>query len=164
MLPLKVIVGEEVSTTSGHVIGLFLKQPIRAGLSVKETIYRIRDQSGLVYLPHPFDRVRSTHLSSRDLEEVAKEVDMVEVFNSRNLFDKANRQALDYAQANGRLQTAGSDAHIPSEVGRSYVEMSDFADAREFLASLQSGRVEGCKTSLTVRAYIKFRKRLRGIS
>jgi predicted metal-dependent phosphoesterase TrpH len=164
VLTLKVIVGEEVSTKSGHVIGLFLKEPIRAGLSVTETIRRIRDQGGLVYLPHPFDRVRSTHLTSSELEEVAQEVDMVEVFNSRNLLNKANRQALDYAEANKRLQTAGSDAHIPSEVGRSYVEMAVFSNAEEFLAKLEAARVQGRKTPLAVRAYIKVRKRLRGIS
>jgi predicted metal-dependent phosphoesterase TrpH len=164
LLPLRVIVGEEISTQSGHVIGLFLKKPIPPGLSVKETIARIREQEGLVYLPHPFDRVRSSHLTSSELEELADDVDMVEVFNSRNLFEEANRQARDYARAKNRLQTAGSDAHIPSEVGRSYVEMAVFSNAEEFLAQLQAARLQGRKTPLTVRAYIKLRKRLRGIS
>jgi len=162
-LPLTVIVGEEVSTRSGHLIGLFLTEAIPPGLSVAETIARIREQAGLVYLPHPFDRVRSSHMNEAELAAAANQVDMVEVFNSRNLFDAANRQALAYAQAHNRLQTVGSDAHIATEVGRSYVEMAPFANAGEFLANLQGARLRGRKTSLAVRAWIKLRKRLRGI-
>jgi predicted metal-dependent phosphoesterase TrpH len=160
-LPLTVIVGEEVSTQSGHVIGLFLKEPIPPGLSVVETIARIREQEGLVYLPHPFDRVRSSHISEAELETVADQVDMVEVFNSRNLFEEANRRALAYAETHNRLQTVGSDAHIPTEVGRSYIEMAPFANAEEFLANLHAACLRGRKTSLAVRAWIKLRKKWR---
>jgi predicted metal-dependent phosphoesterase TrpH len=162
-LPFTVIVGEEVSTRSGHVIGLFLKKPIPPKLSVAETIACIREQGGLVYLPHPFDRVRSSHLSAAELTEVADQVDMVEVFNSRNLFEEANQKALDYARANQRWQTVGSDAHIVGEVGRSSVEMPAFANAEEFLTNLQGARLLGKRTPLRVRAYIKLRKKLRGI-
>jgi predicted metal-dependent phosphoesterase TrpH len=162
-LPLTVIVGEEVSTQSGHVICLFLKESIPSGLSVAETIARIREQDGLVYLPHPFDRVRSAHLSEAELAAVADQVDMVEVFNSRNLFEEANRRALAYAHAHNRPQTVGSDAHIPSEVGRSYVEMAPFATAEEFLANLRAARLQGRKTPLAVRGWIKLRKKWRGI-
>jgi predicted metal-dependent phosphoesterase TrpH len=162
-LPFTVIVGEEVSTQSGHLIGLFLKKTIPPGRSVTETIARIREQGGLVYLPHPFDRVRSSHMSEDELNAVADQVDMVEVFNSRNLFHAANRQALDFANTTHRLHTAGSDAHIATEVGRSYVEMEPFTSTEEFLVNLQGARLLGRRTSLTVRAWIKLRKRLRGI-
>ncbi len=163
VLPLPVIVGEEVSTCSGHVIGLFLKEAICPGLLVEETILRIRDQGGLVCLPHPFDRVRSSHLTEAELNAAASLVDMVEVFNSRNLFEQANRQALVYARAYDKLQTVGSDAHSAAEVGRSYVEMAAFSSAQEFLANLQGAHLRGRKTSVARRAWMKLRKRLRGI-
>lgn len=162
-LPLTVIVGEEVSTRSGHVIGLFLKEVIPPGRSVEETILRIRDQGGLVCIPHPFDRVRSSYISEAELDAVADQVDMIEVFNSRNLFPVANQQALAFAEKTDRLQSVGSDAHIPSEVGRSYVEMAPFSTPEELLANLENARLNGRKTPLTVRAWIKLRKKLRGI-
>ncbi|HWT78614.1 MAG TPA: PHP-associated domain-containing protein [Candidatus Acidoferrum sp.] len=162
-LPFPVIVGEEVSTRSGHLIGLFLKETIPPGLSMMETIARIRDQHGLVYLPHPFDRVRSSHIGDVELEQVAGLVDMVEVFNSRNLFAEANRQALALAQTRQSLQTVGSDAHSASEVGNSFVEMAPFSGAEEFLLNLRGGHLHGRKTSLGWRAIMKLRKRLRGI-
>jgi len=163
LLPLTAIVAEEVSTRSGHVIGLFLTASIPAGLPVPETITRIRDQGGLVCIPHPFDRVRSSHISEAQLDVVASQIDMVEVFNSRNLFEEANRRALAFARAKGRLQTVGSDAHVVGEVGRSYVEMAPFSSSEEFLANLRDARLHGRRTPLTVRAWIKLRKKLRGI-
>lgn len=164
VLDLAVIVGEEVSTRSGHLIGLFLTELVPSGLSVSETIAHIRGQGGLVYLPHPFDRVRSAHMSERELEAVAEQVDVVEVFNSRNLFPQANRRALAFARETRRREAVGSDAHIPLEVGRSYVEMLPFSSSEEFLANLTGARLHGRRTPLTVRAWIKLRKELRGIS
>jgi hypothetical protein len=161
VLPFPVIVGEEVSTQSGHVIGLFLKEPVPAGRSVAETIGRIRDQGGLVYLPHPFDRVRSSHLSEEELVAVAGQVDMVEVFNSRNLFDAANREALAYARSAQRVHAVGSDAHSAAEVGKSYVEMAPFATPGEFLANLRGASLRARRTPLAVRALVKLRRRLR---
>ncbi len=162
-LPLTVIVGEEVSTRSGHLIGLFLTEAIPPGRSVEETIRRIREQGGLVCIPHPFDRVRSSYISETELDAVAEQVDMVEIFNSRNLFPVANRQALAFAVKTCRLQTVGSDAHIASEVGRSYAEMAPFSTPKELLVNLQTARLHGRRTPLSVRAWIKLRKRLRGI-
>ncbi len=162
MLPFPVIVGEEVSTQSGHVIGLFLRDTVPPGLSVAETIGRIRDQGGLVCLPHPFDRVRSSHLTEAELAAVAGQVDMVEVFNSRNLFDGANRAALAYARASHRVHAVGSDAHSAAEVGKSYVEMAPFATPEQFLANLRGASVRTRRTPLALRALVKLRRRLRG--
>ena len=163
-LPFQVIVGEEVTTASGHLIGLFLKSWIPPGLSVAETIDRIRDQGGLVYLPHPFDRVRSGHMSPGELQKLANRFDMVEVFNSRNLFDDANHRAAVFAASHSLLCTVGSDAHIPHEVGRSSLEMKPFSGADEFRVNLKQARLTTRKTPLGVRALIKVRKKLAGIS
>jgi predicted metal-dependent phosphoesterase TrpH len=163
-LPLQVIVGEEVTTASGHLIGLFLKHWVPPGLSVSETIDRIHDQGGLVYLPHPFDRVRSGYMSSTELQESANRFDMVEVFNSRNLFDDTNHKAAAFADSHSLLRTVGSDAHIPHEVGRSSVEIKEFSGPEEFLHNLSDARLTGRKTPLGVRALIKLRKKIAGMS
>jgi predicted metal-dependent phosphoesterase TrpH len=163
-LPLQVVVGEEVTTASGHLIGLFLKHWIPPGLTVDETIQRIRDQGGLVCLPHPFDRVRSGYISSTQLEELANRFDMVEVFNSRNLFDDANNKASAFAESHSLLRTVGSDAHIPHEVGRSSVEIRAFSGPQEFLVNLREARLSGHKTPLAVRVLIKLRKKIARMS
>lgn len=163
-LPLQVIVGEEVTTASGHLIGLFLKYWIPPGLSVPETIRRIRDQGGLVYLPHPFDRVRQGYIDEGELASVARDIDIVEVFNSRNYFQRANVQAAHYARRHAKLRAVGSDAHVPSEVGRSYVEMQPFTEAADFLSNLRNIRLHTRKTSLMRRGLIKLRKKWAGIS
>jgi predicted metal-dependent phosphoesterase TrpH len=163
-LDLTVVVGEEVSTRSGHLIGLFLTEPVPPGLSMTETIARIRGQGGVVYLPHPFDRVRSAHLDEDELRDVGPHVDVVEVFNSRNLFPESNRRALAFAQATRRLQAVGSDSHVPSEVGRSYVEVAPFSSSEEFLVNLGRARLRRRRTPLAIRAWIKLRKKLRGLS
>jgi predicted metal-dependent phosphoesterase TrpH len=163
-LPLQVIVGEEVTTTSGHLIGLFLKRWIPPGLSVSATIERIRDQGGLVYLPHPFDTVRSGRITEAELDDVANQIDMVEVFNSRNLFADANRKASEFANSHSILRTVGSDAHIPHEIGRSSLEMKSFSGPDEFLVNLNQTRLATRRTPLTVRAWIKFWKKWAGCS
>jgi len=163
-LPFEVIVGEEVTTASGHLIGLFLKHWISPGLSVAETIDRIQDQGGLVYLPHPFDRIRSGYMNPSELEELANRFDMVEIFNSRNLFGDANHKASAFAESHSLLRTVGSDAHIPHEVGRSSVEMRAFSGPDEFRVNLKHARLMTRRTPLAVRALIKVRKKFAGIS
>jgi predicted metal-dependent phosphoesterase TrpH len=164
VLELTVVVGEEVSTRSGHLIGLFLTEAVPPGLRVSETIARIRGQGGVVYLPHPFDRVRSAHMSEDELHAIAADIDVVEVFNSRNLFSESNRRALAFAQATRRLHAVGSDAHVPSEVGRSHVEIAPFSSSEEFLANLGRARLCRRRTPLAIRAWIKVRKKLRGLA
>ena len=163
-LPFEVIVGEEVTTASGHLIGLFLKHWIPPGLSVAETIDRIQDQGGLVYLPHPFDRIRSGYMNPSELEELANRFDMVEIFNSRNLFGDANHKASAFAESHSLLRTVGTDAHIPHEVGRSSVEMRAFSGPDEFRVNLKHARLMTRRTPLGVRALIKVRKKFAGIS
>ncbi len=163
-LPLLVILGEEITTRAGHLIGLFLRESVPPRLSLAETIARIREQDGVVYLPHPFDRVRSARAGGGELEALAEQFDVVEVFNSRNLFPSANRLALAFARGSRRLAAAASDAHVPSEVGRSHVEMAPFSSAAEFRAALHSARLKPARTPLRVRAWTKLRKTLRGVS
>lgn len=119
----RVIVGEEMASRQGDIVGLFLSREIPGGLDVWETIALIRDQGGLVYLPHPFDRFRRATMDSAVVEEVANLVDVVEVANGRALTTSANPLALDLAARHGKRLGAGSDAHFPGELGRCYLEL-----------------------------------------
>jgi predicted metal-dependent phosphoesterase TrpH len=142
----RVVVGEEVRTAAGEIIGLFLSERLPFGMKPAEAVAAIRGQGGLVYVPHPFDPVR--HCLAEDaLEGLAADggLDAVEVLNAKVSLDHLNRRAHDFAATHGLPGGAGSDAHVASAVGAAYVEMPDFDDASpaSFLQSLRAGRVVG---------------------
>jgi len=153
--PLRVIVGEEINTRDGEVIGLFLQKAIPPGLPFEETAARVRDQGGVIYVPHPFSRNRMRHLRRSVLERSVPMVDAVEVFNAREAFAADNARALAFAIRHGVAGGAGSDAHRPNEIGRAYVEIPDFATRDEFLVSLKAGLVSG--TLSGIRAHLRTR-------
>jgi predicted metal-dependent phosphoesterase TrpH len=138
----RVIVGEEVRTAEGEVLGLFLTEEIPGGLSAEETISRIKHQGGLVGLPHPYDSMRFG-LDEQAREALISQVDFVEALNSRIVFGVHNKHAEEFARRHDLPMSAASDAHSPREVGRSYVEMRPFDGPEEFLKSLRSGRLVG---------------------
>ena len=108
--PSRIIVGEEIHTTAGEIAGLFLKETIPPGLSPLETIERIKEQGGLVYLPHPFDHMRGSVLDRQTLDEIWEKIDIVETFNSRNAFPWNNWKSENFARKKGILTAVGSDA------------------------------------------------------
>jgi predicted metal-dependent phosphoesterase TrpH len=150
--PFFVIPGEEIKTTHGEIIGLFLKEWIPPKLSPKETIARIREQDGVVYVPHPFDRVRGSRISEEQLESIAGDIDVLEVFNARNALPRFNRRALEYARRKRLLMGAGSDAHTYAEYGSAYVEMPRFDDVQSFREALPEGVWHGRLSSPLVHA------------
>jgi predicted metal-dependent phosphoesterase TrpH len=133
------IIGEEILTTEGELIGLFLKQQVPARLSPEETVAAIKEQGGLVYLEHPYDTSRR-HLREEAIERIADKIDIVEVFNGRSQ-PEANRLAAELRSTLGVAAGAGSDAHTLREIGSVYVEMEAFDGAHDFLAKLQIGKV-----------------------
>jgi hypothetical protein len=139
----RVVVGEEVRTASGEIIGLFLTERIPYVLPVPEVIARIRAQEGVVYAPHPYDPERSG--LGRRLDELcaAGDVDVIEAFNAKNPHDEHNRMAAETARRFGLPAAAGSDAHDPPGIGAAYLEMPDFDGPKEFLAALHDARVVG---------------------
>lgn len=145
--PFKVIVGEEILTSSGEVMGYFLKEGIPRGLPVRDTVRLVREQGGLVCVPHPFDRMRGSTLRRHSLEEILPEVDIIETLNARALLRRCNLAAERCAVERGLPASAGSDAHTPGEIGSAYVEMPDFEDAQGFLSALAKGKVCGDVTS-----------------
>jgi len=140
--PFRVILGEEICSREGEVIGLFLKEEIAPGLSARETVERIRAQSGLVSLPHPLDRFRGG-IGAERLAELAPEVDIIEVMNARTTVGQDNDKAARVAEENGLVGVAVTDAHSPWEMGRAYVEAPVFEGPQEFLEALRWGRLVG---------------------
>jgi predicted metal-dependent phosphoesterase TrpH len=141
---IRIIPAEEIMTTAGEIIGLFLTQEIPPGLAPMEAITRIKAQGGIVYLPHPFDHFRrSSRMEPAALKEIAPHVDAVEVLNARNLWSRDDLHARAWATERSLPMGAGSDAHTPHEIGTAYVELDDFTSPAAFLESLRKARIGG---------------------
>jgi predicted metal-dependent phosphoesterase TrpH len=138
---LLVIPGEEVKTAGqGEVIGLFLSEEIPRGLSFAETVEAIRAQGGLVYVPHPFDRLHAIP-DAATLHRHVAEIDVFEVYNARLLFEAYNDEAVRFARKYNLTAGAGSDAHVLQGVGTGAVRMRRFEGPEEFLVSLRSAEI-----------------------
>ena len=136
-----VIPGEEVKTDGqGEVIGLFLKEEIPRGMSFSDTVAAIKAQGGLVYLPHPFDRMHSIPKPST-LHRHLADIDVFEVYNARLLFEAYNDEALRFARKYNLTMGAGSDAHVPQGLATGGLRMRAFEGAEEFLLSLRSAEI-----------------------
>ncbi len=136
-----VIPGEEVKTDDqGEVIGLFLREEIPRGMSFSETVAAIREQEGVVYLPHPFDRMHAIPFPAT-LHRHLHELDVLEVYNARLLFEGYNDEALRFARKYGLPAGAGSDAHVLQGVGTGALRMRSFQGPEEFLLSLRTAEV-----------------------
>jgi predicted metal-dependent phosphoesterase TrpH len=152
--PFKVIVGEEILTSRGEIIGYFLTEKIPPRLSPEETVARIKAQGGLACIPHPFDRFRSgAKLRNHTLEKIIANIDLIEVFNSRTMLLRDSARALELARRHDLPATAGSDAHIVQEVGSTYMEIPEFNDAEQFRQALKQGQVFGHRTNPLIHFY-----------
>jgi hypothetical protein len=144
----KVIVGEEVKTADqGEVIGLFIEEKIPRGMSLEETIAEIRRQGGLVYVPHPFDRLHSVP-DYEHLLDIVEEIDILEVFNPRVAFSAFNEEAERFAGKYRIVPGAGSDSHVAQGLGSVRIRMRDFDGPEEFLESLRDADILGRPSSL----------------
>jgi hypothetical protein len=153
---IKVIVAEEIKTKDqGEVIGLFIEEKIPRGLSLEETIGRIKDQGGLVYVPHPFDRMHSVP-DYEHLLNVVEEIDAIEVFNPRVAFSSFNEEAQRFAAKYRIVAGAGSDSHVPQGLGSVKIAMRDFDGPEEFLESLRSADIIRKPSSLLYVQALKF--------
>jgi predicted metal-dependent phosphoesterase TrpH/glycosyltransferase involved in cell wall biosynthesis len=153
---LKVIVGEEVKTADqGEVIGLFIEERVPRGMSLPETIAEIKRQGGLVYVPHPFDRLHSVP-DYEHLLPVLDDVDAIEVFNPRVAITEFNDEAARFAAKYRIPAGAGSDAHVPQGLGSVRIRMRDFNGAEEFLESLRDADIVRNPASLLYVQALKF--------
>ena len=152
--PFTIIIGEEVLTSCGEIIGLFLTEEIPPHLSPEETVARIKAQGGLVCIPHPFDRFRPhSRLRRNALEKIIPDVDLIEVFNSRTFLRQDSARALQLAQSQGLPGTVGSDAHVVREIGRSFMDLPEFNDAEQFRLALGQGKIFTQRASPLVHFY-----------
>ena len=114
----KVIVGSEISTERGEIIGLFLEEEIKPG-NVQEVIAEVKEQNGIIVIPHPFDALR--HSAFQPTDEDAKFIDCIEGFNSRCVFQEYNKKAVEFAMRHRLATTAGSDTHFGWEIGNAFI-------------------------------------------
>jgi len=143
-LACRVVIGQEVRTQRGEIIGLFLTGRIPTGLAPHDVCRRIRDQGGIVYVPHPFDPMRAA-LDGAVLRELVDDglIDAMEGRNAKTSLEHRNASAVAFAREHGLAIGAGSDAHVPEALGAAYVEMPNFSNAGDFLAALWSGVLAG---------------------
>lgn len=142
---LTVIVGEEISTAEGEIIGLFLDQKIEPGLTPEETVRQIQKQGGLVLLPHGFDPLKRYRLQPDARERIEKEIDIIEAFNARVSRPRWNNVAAQWAAERDMLMSAGSDAHRLADIGEAWVEVgkSPIDGPEDLLAALYDASPSG---------------------
>ncbi|MFW6057108.1 MAG: PHP domain-containing protein [Chloroflexota bacterium] len=150
---ISVIIGAEIMTDKGEVIGLFLREEIRSR-RLMDVIAEIRSQDGLVIVPHPFDALRSSAFPITD--DLAPAVDAIEGLNARCILGRYNRQAVNFATRHGLAVVGGSDAHYPGEVGAAGV-ITDSPDIRQAILDRRV-TLFGNRTSLFNHARTKVRK------
>jgi len=149
---LVVIVGEEINTADGDLIAVFLERAVAPGMSARETIDAIREQAGLVGIPHPFDRFRGSMLKDPRLEAMAPLVDWVEAHNARVVGGSGNEQAAKFALEMGLPGIAVSDAHSVIEVGVAYTALEgDPSTAEGLMAALTNVSLVPGRASYIVR-------------
>lgn len=124
---LKIIIGSEISTDRGDVIGLFLSEEINL-TDFYGVISEIKDQNGIIIIPHPFDESRHSALYPTD--EDIKYIDCIEGFNSRCIAQQYNNKAIEFGKKHKIPITAGSDAHFANEIGNAGI-IIDSEDLRE---------------------------------
>jgi predicted metal-dependent phosphoesterase TrpH len=149
---LTVIVGEEVSTSDGEVVGIFLQRTIPRGLTADQTADEIHAQGGLVSIPHPFDPFRPSHIQRGPLERLAAagKIDMIEVFNSRVTFSRHNEEAAEFAARYAIPGIACSDSHSAFEVAMSFNALPAFSTADELREGLAENEWHGTRSTVLI--------------
>ncbi len=154
--PVKVIVAEEVKTAEqGEVIGLFIEEKIPRGLTLEETVAEIKRQGGLVYVPHPFDRMHAVP-DYQHLLRILDDVDAIEVFNPRVAIGAFNAEAVRFAAKYRIVAGAGSDSHVAQGLGSVRIRMRNFDGPQEFLQSLRDADIVTRPSSLLYVQALKF--------
>jgi len=144
----RIIVGEEIDTGEGEIAGIFLKERIPPHMGIFDTISALKEQKATIYLPHPFDKGRPI-LHTSKLIDFATTIDIVECYNSKVKKLRYNAMAHKFAEKNGCLKGAGSDAHLPCEIGAAYVILPQICICQEaFIAALNRALIRGRRQRL----------------
>jgi hypothetical protein len=134
----RIIVGEEISTTAGDIIGLYLKEVVPGGLELRQAVNHIRRQDGLVYIPHPFETLRQG-LNLGALDSIAKEVDIIEIYNGRAVFQNRSQRAITWSIKHRIPGAAASDAHGNAGWSKTYTILKAMPQRYTLSALLQQG-------------------------
>lgn len=133
----KIIVGEEILTKNGEIIGLFLKEKIKKGLTLEETISLIKKQNGLCLIPHPYS-IRRHGIGEKRLFEIYKSIDLIEGYNARAIVGISNKSTMAFAKRTGIAYSVGSDAHSFKGLGQTYNLISDFPTRANLVGQLKN--------------------------
>ena len=153
----QIIVGEEIMTQKGEIIGLYLKEPVPPELSLSEAVARIKEQGGLVYIPHPFEIVRKG-LHPADLESIEGLIDVIEVCNGRAMSQNRASQAVVWAKLNHVIGAASSDAHGFRGLGKTYTTVQAIPTKDSLVTLLKSGVPTTDRPSLRALLYPKYNR------
>jgi predicted metal-dependent phosphoesterase TrpH len=152
-----IIVGEEIMTTAGEIIGLYLAEVIKPGLTPLETVKQIKDKGGIVYIPHPFETVRKG-LHPGVLEELADYIDIIEVCNGRAFFQNRSAQAVVWAKMNHKLAAASSDAHGYKGLGKTFTSLEEMPSAETLLGLFTNATPITDRPAIRTLLYPKYNK------
>lgn len=140
-----IIIGEEIFTSEGEIIGLFLTKKIEPGLTAKETIKLIKEQGGMVYIPHPYDPNREkTVLDRKIIEENIKKIDFIEGHNGRNICTKTSEKQLEIVSDLSARMINGSDAHTFYELGRNFCYIDSY-EKEHFIRNIEKANFHKSK-------------------
>ncbi|HSD55772.1 MAG TPA: PHP domain-containing protein [Candidatus Saccharimonadales bacterium] len=153
----KIIVGEEITTKVGEVVGLFLSKTVPPNLGLAETVEHIREQGGVVYIPHPFETVRKG-ISEDDLTSIADEVDIMEVHNGRAIFQNRSIDAQAWADLHSVPGVASSDSHGFVGWGKTYTEVSEMPTVDNIVNVLKNAEYHYASPGLSGILYPKFNR------
>lgn len=153
----RIIVGEEIMSTGGEIIGLYLKERVKPGLTPQETVKQIREQGGIVYIPHPFESVRKG-LHPAVLEELIDYIDVIEVCNGRAFLQNRSAQTFMWAKLNHVIGASSSDAHGIRGLGKTYTRVKTLPTSEDLLKVLAHGTPVTEPPSLRALLYPKFHK------
>ena len=132
----RIIVGEEIMTSRGEIIGLYLTETVPGGLTPEETIEKIKAQGGIVYVPHPFETIRSG-LPPHILESIATSIDIIEICNGRAFLQNRSSQTVVWARLNNVTGAASSDAHGIAGAGKTYSSLTELPTKETLVTLLQ---------------------------
>ncbi len=161
----KIIVGEEIMTSDGEIIGLYLTDLVPPNLTATATIKAIKDQGGLVYIPHPFESVRKG-IHPKILEKLQDRIDIIEVCNGRAFLQNRGKQALVWSRINNIPGSASSDAHGVKGLGKTYCDFEKLPTKESLIQQLKTAKLITDRPSVRALLYPKFhrtRKKLRGV-
>ncbi len=158
-----VIVGEEIMTLNGEIIALFIKNKIPSNLSPEETVSKIEEQRGLVYIPHPYDLKRKkTVLDERSIADLSKRIDCMEAHNGRNILREYDDRQMEIVKKYNVNKVIGSDAHSVIEIGRNYMDVQHKPETPEdFIAAIVSARFYSKKCLFYIHTYTRIIKIVR---